>query len=64
MGPYINFSTKYISFLDDDDVCQPHYLSRLVKTAEFTNYDAISTQFHVFTAAPKANPLVDNVSYH
>ena len=57
------YRAKYLTFLDDDDVIKPNYLERLVKVAEFTGYDAISTFFDVFTAPPLTDPRAVTVNY-
>jgi GT2 family glycosyltransferase len=53
--------TKYLTFLDDDDVPKPNYFDKLVKTAEYSQSDVVSTFFHVFKADSLANPLSDPV---
>lgn len=55
-------TSSYITFIDDDDVMKAGYLDKLVYIAEYSNADAITSFFNVFTAPPLTNPLSSNVN--
>jgi hypothetical protein len=54
-------ASAYITFIDDDDVMKAEYLDKLLYVAEYSNADAVTSFFDIFTAPPLTNPLSSNV---